>query len=108
MDKKAKKNVWSSDYKPYGTYKGERGNPDQWKDAYEQRMGSNEAQNILRGDKDSAYAILGIPENCQDTGKIKVAYRKMVMIHHPDKGGTEFEFKRVHAAYSWLMEKHED
>jgi hypothetical protein len=55
-----KRSVWDDDYKPYGTYKGSRGNPQQWKQAYEERMGAAEAAEVLRGQFCSAREILGV------------------------------------------------
>ena len=34
--------------------------------------------------------------------EIKLQYRAMAMIHHPDKGGDEEKFKRIKEAYEIL------
>lgn len=101
----AKKNPFSPDYAPYGTYKGEPGSPDQWKSAYDTRMGSQEAKTHLADD--SPYIILGIEEG-SSWAQIKAAYRKLVFTVHPDHGGTSEAFKKVHAAYSILMEQFDE
>ena len=31
--------------------------------------------------------------------KVKAAYRRLAMVHHPDKGGDPAEFRRVKKAY---------
>ncbi len=53
-------------------------------------------------DRNKAHAILGIkqPSNPQD---IKSAYRKLAMIHHPDKGGDEKKFKEINEAHDTLI-----
>jgi hypothetical protein len=35
--------------------------------------------------------------------RIREAYRRLVKVHHPDKGGSADEFRRVSAAYAKLM-----
>lgn len=34
---------------------------------------------------------------------IKKAFRKLALVHHPDKGGDQEKFKRLHAAFETLM-----
>lgn len=34
--------------------------------------------------------------------EVKAAYKKLALIHHPDKGGDAEEFKKINAAYSYL------
>ena len=36
--------------------------------------------------------------------EIKLQYRAMAMIHHPDKGGDEEKFKRIKEAYEILSD----
>ncbi len=47
------------------------------------------------------YNILGVSKDASDDD-IKKAYRKLVHKHHPDKGGSEAEFKKVSEAYQVL------
>jgi len=50
-----------------------------------------------------ALVVLGLDkEQDLDTNKVKVAYRKLAMKHHPDKGGDAEMFKRIAAAYESL------
>lgn len=48
------------------------------------------------------YEILGIQPGASDTD-IKKAYRDLARKAHPDKGGTEEEFKEINEAYTQIM-----
>jgi molecular chaperone DnaJ len=50
------------------------------------------------------YEVLGINKNAT-ADEIKKAYRKLVKIHHPDKGGDETLFKEISEAYEILSDK---
>lgn len=47
---------------------------------------------------DNYYEILGVSETATQE-EIKKAYRKKAVKHHPDKGGSEEEFKKISQAY---------
>ena len=47
------------------------------------------------------YSVLGVDRNA-DEQKIKRAYRKLAMKHHPDRGGDPAEFAKVQEAYDML------
>ena len=49
------------------------------------------------------HAILGIrfDASAEDAKK---AYKKLAMIHHPDRGGDEELFKQIKEAYEWVLE----
>ena len=51
---------------------------------------------------EEAASILGITadEATNDSSQVKAAYKRLSLIHHPDKGGDGEDFKRVSAAYS--------
>lgn len=76
--------------------KGPRGNPDQWREAFNVRMGLEEAEAVLGSD--SPHAVLGVAMGAT-LDEIKKAYRKACMQHHPDRGGDPEMFKRATAAY---------
>lgn len=50
----------------------------------------------------TAYEILGIPNDASET-IVKKAYRDLARKFHPDKGGTEEEFRKINDAYSQIM-----
>ncbi|MFT6125770.1 MAG: DnaJ-class molecular chaperone [Flavobacteriaceae bacterium] len=49
------------------------------------------------------YKILNIPCN-SDKKIIKIAYRKLVKIHHPDRGGNKEAFIIIQKAYEDLLD----
>jgi len=49
------------------------------------------------------YEILGIQQGASEAD-IKKAYRDLARKAHPDKGGTEAEFKQINEAYTQIME----
>lgn len=50
---------------------------------------------------EEAASILEITvEAAEDPSHVKQAYKRLSLIHHPDKGGDGEKFKRISAAYS--------
>ena len=53
------------------------------------------------------YEILQVERNCDDAG-LKVAFRKLAMVHHPDRNGGSADatnkFKEINEAYSMLSD----
>lgn len=47
------------------------------------------------------YQILGLDKNASQE-EIKQSYKKLILQHHPDKGGNEEEFKKIQEAYETL------
>jgi hypothetical protein len=104
---KNKKSVWDPDNTPYGTYEGTPGSPEQWRNEFawawdHSEWGRERAQTVL--DKDCPFAVLGIPKGSPDN-VVKDAFRKLIMIHHPDKGGDHDKAQKIIAAYVFLMER---
>lgn len=48
------------------------------------------------------YKVLGIQPNV-DLCTIKKAYRRLVLVAHPDKGGSQAHFLRIREAYEALV-----
>jgi DnaJ family protein A protein 2 len=49
----------------------------------------------------SSYTVLGV-EDGATMQEVKKAYKKLAMVHHPDKGGDEERFKQITEAYQEL------
>ena len=53
------------------------------------------------------YEVLGVEKTCDD-GQLKSAFRKLAMIHHPDRNGGAAEatvkFKEINEAYTILSD----
>ena len=52
--------------------------------------------------KKSAYETLGI-HRTSSPDDVKLAYQKLIAIHHPDKGGDADEFMKIKQAYEEIM-----
>ena len=102
MKTKTKRNIFDKNFAPYGTYFGERGNPQNWADSFKQRFSNTEIKEILG--EDNPWFILGLTVGATIEA-IKAAYRKLVFEthpdHHPEKDGSEF--RKVRAAYEKLV-----
>lgn len=75
------------------------GNARQWKSAFNKRMGLDAAKEAVGSG--SPYDILGVSRKAT-WDEIKSAYRKLVMKHHPDKGGQPATFRKIQGAYELL------
>jgi DnaJ family protein A protein 2 len=51
----------------------------------------------------SLYEELELTETCTKD-EIKKSYRRLAMLHHPDKGGNEEKFKKISSAYETLFD----
>jgi curved DNA-binding protein len=49
------------------------------------------------------YDILGVNRNASNVD-LKEAFKKKAMTHHPDRGGSEEEFKKINEAYDTLKD----
>jgi curved DNA-binding protein len=56
---------------------------------------------VVHNKRMSHYDTLGIPKTATQD-EIKTAYRKLASKHHPDKGGSTEEFKKVQTAYDTI------
>lgn len=96
-----KPSIFSKEYR-YPQYEGERGNPDQWADAFRQRFSNAEIKEILKDE--SPWGILGLKPGATRE-EIKKAFWIKAKETHPDTH-PELDrsvFQRVNAAYQSLM-----
>ncbi len=89
------------DYKTYDTSKG-YGNSSEWRKAFNYRMDSNEAKEIIK--EASPYEILKLSSDTTWNEVVK-QFRKLAMEHHPDKGGSTKTMQKIIAAYTIIKEK---
>jgi len=88
------------------------GDPTQWSQQFHDRMGFEEAEEIIRSNMNgkTPHEILGITTTAT-VDDVKKAYRKLVMTVHPDLAGqngmtkeeAETAFKKLQAAYTLAL-----
>jgi hypothetical protein len=100
---KMRSNKFTSGYKTYDPEEEGFGNSSDWRRSYRERMGFEEAKKIVG--KNSPEAILEITEKFYTFDFLRSQFRKMIMQHHPDKGGNEEKAKRIIAAYEILKHR---
>ena len=61
------------------------------------------SQLVAQEDFGDLYDLLGLSEEANDRD-IKTAYRRLSLIHHPDKGGSTARFKEITTAYEVLSD----
>ena len=49
-----------------------------------------------------AESILGLKQPYDETS-LKARYRHLVLLAHPDKGGSSSDFIKIHSAYNFLV-----
>lgn len=89
---KAKKSTFST--ARYKTHDGEKGNPEQWREA---------AKVILNVNDENCLTTLGLTGVPTSEAILKTAWRAAVRLVHPDLGGSEDEAARVNAAYELAL-----
>lgn len=67
-------------------------------------MGGQHARRKREVNNSKFYEILNLNKNCT-TDEVKKAYRKLAIIHHPDKGGDQEKFKEISRAYEVLVDE---
>ncbi len=56
----------------------------------------------ITGDRTAAHKVLGLEPDA-NADEVKVAYRKLSAIHHPDKGGDHERMAEINTAYNTLV-----
>jgi len=85
-------------YKTYDTSQG-FGSRTEWKNAFFERLGFEKAVEVL-GD-DDPLVLFGLTAQAV-WNDVLLAYRKLAMQHHPDKGGTKEMMQKINAAFEVL------
>ncbi len=91
-----------SKYGSYDTSTG-MGTPEEWKSIFDEVWSHQNCIDIIK--EDSPLGILGLTLSAT-WEQIKSAYRSLILINHPDKGGDLEKCKKINAAYSLLKEQH--
>ncbi len=92
-------------YQTYDTSQG-FGNSDDWQGAFRQRMSREDAEEVIKGQNETPYSILGISADATRT-EIKKAFRRLIVEWHPDRNQhrieeAEQQSKKIIASYSIL------
>jgi hypothetical protein len=87
-------------YKTYDTSSG-FGNPSQWKGAFRERMGIDEAQEIVNDIKEETSPLLSL-RACKTFADLKKTYYNLMQVHHPDHGGDLKLAKQIVALFTVL------
>jgi DnaJ-class molecular chaperone len=98
----SKKRDFMSRYKTYDVAKHGYGSVAEWSRQFDERMGFDEA--TKRVDKNDPLTILGLL-HLPTMAELKLVFRKLILIHHPDRGGSEEQAKLIIAAYTVLTDR---
>lgn len=74
---------------------GERGNPEQWRQTF---------LLLFQGAKDD-LSILGLSSLPDTLQEAKTTYRRLMMEHHPDRGGSVEKAAEINSAYERVMKR---
>jgi DnaJ-class molecular chaperone len=100
---KPKRNIWT-DPSPYGEYEGEPGNPDEWRGFFRDAWDKATAKKLIGEELETPYKILGVALGAS-RGEIRRAFLKLIVKHHPDRGGDNETARKIIAAYTILTER---
>lgn len=103
----AKKRSFSDIFSKYKTYDDSegRGNPDQWRSAFNERMGYKQAVDHLKDVKEETIPFAAEMKTAKTEDALKKIYRAAMNLHHPDKGGQHKTAQDIIALYTVLFEK---
>ena len=85
-------------YKTYDDSKG-RGSVEEWSSIFDEKMSSSDAHRLMK--KENPLEVFGFI-SMPTMSELRREYRKLVMEHHPDKGGDPIYCKKIIAAYTIL------
>ena len=73
--------------------------------SHNERIGKANSEEKAIGYFQACLEVLEVQEEVAlNENSLKIAYKKAVLKHHPDKGGSEKEFEKVTRAYAYLGE----
>lgn len=102
-DQPKKKRGFMDGYRTYDPEAEGFGSASEWRDSFNQRMGLNAAREALG--TSIPRSVLGLGADAT-WNEIKKAWRRLVMEHHPDRGGDAARFIQVQAAYEVLAHEY--
>jgi bifunctional non-homologous end joining protein LigD len=91
---KTKKKKSNFNMNKYKTHDGEKGSPEQWREA---------AKVIFNVNNENCLTTLGLNSVPSSKEELKKQYIKLIAKAHPDKGGTEEDAARINAAYKFAL-----
>lgn len=99
------KRPFLSGYKTYDTSKG-FGSASQWRAAFSERMGREQAATVLQEKRHTPWTVLGLVQGASQQ-QIKQAFRKAIMEWHPDRNAHRVQeayvmSRQIIAAYELL------
>lgn len=99
------KKPFTMNYKTYDDSSG-RGSPRSWRASFRDRMSKEEAIECIEDDSPESILELTGPEwSFYDFEALQQQFRKLILIHHPDKGGNTVKAQKIIAAYTILKER---
>lgn len=96
-----KKRAFNPKYEQYDPSVEGYGHPDEWRSAFQARMGFEEATRVVNEKKRSPRSMLGLTEMAT-WPEIKIAYKRLMLKLHPDTAKENYNektFLEIQAAY---------